>query len=49
MSDPTKTPKPGDDARHEALSWLAGQFRWEALLADLQELAEDQRDEESAA
>jgi len=49
MSDPTKTPKPADDARHEALSWLAGQCRWEALLADLQELAEEQSDEESAA
>ena len=46
MSDWTKNP---DDARDEALSWLAGQFRWEMLLADLQALAEEQRDEESAA
>jgi len=49
MSDPTKSTTPADDAREEALSWLAGQFRWESLLADLQALAEDQQDEESAA
>ena len=40
MSDPTKPPNSTDDARAEALAWLAGQFRWEALLADLHELAE---------
>jgi len=49
MSDRTKSTNPADDARDEALGWLAGQFRWESLLADLQELAEEQRDEESAA
>ena len=49
MSDQTKSTNPADDARTEALEWLAGQFRWEALLADLQELAEEQRTEESAA
>ena len=40
MSDPTNPPNTTDDARAEALAWLAGQFRWEALLADLHELAE---------
>jgi hypothetical protein len=40
MSDPTPTPHPDVDPRTEAISWLAGQFRWEALLADLHELAE---------
>ena len=40
MSDPTNPPNPTDDARAEALAWLAGQFRWETLLADLHELAE---------
>jgi len=49
VSDTTKPPKNTDDARDEALSWLAGQFRWEALLNDLHELAEEQRGEESAA
>jgi hypothetical protein len=39
MSDPTNTQNSTDDARAEALAWLAGQFRWEALLADLHELA----------
>ena len=48
MSDKPKQPEAAD-ARAEALSWLAGQFRWESLLADLQSLAEDQQDEESAA
>ena len=42
MSDTTKTPNPADRARSEALNWLAGQFRWETLLADLHELAEKQ-------
>ena len=42
MSDTTKTPNPADQARSEALNWLAGQFRWETLLADLHELAEKQ-------
>ena len=49
MSDRTKSTNPADDARDEALSWLAGQFRWESLLADLHELAEEQRGEEEAA
>ena len=40
MSDPTNPQNPTDEARAEALAWLAGQFRWEALLADLHELAE---------
>jgi len=40
---------PDGNARDEALSWLAGQFRWESLLADLQALAAEQHDEESAA
>ena len=42
MSDTTNSPKPADRARSEALNWLAGQFRWETLLADLHELAEKQ-------
>ena len=42
MSDTTNTPNPADRARTEALNWLAGQFRWETLLADLHELAEKQ-------
>jgi hypothetical protein len=40
MSDPSNPQNPTDDARAEALAWLAGQFRWEALLADLHELSE---------
>jgi hypothetical protein len=40
MSDSTKPLHPTDDARAEALAWLAGQFQWESLLADLHELAE---------
>ena len=40
MSDQTNPPNSPDEARTEALAWLAGQFRWEALLADLHELAE---------
>jgi hypothetical protein len=40
MSDQTNLPNSPDEARAEALAWLAGQFRWEALLADLHELAE---------
>jgi hypothetical protein len=40
MSDPTNPQNPTDEARAEALAWLAGQFRWESLLADLHELAE---------
>ena len=47
MSHQTKNPD--DKARDEALSWLAGQFRWESLLADLQALAAEQDTEESAA
>ena len=39
MSDTTNPRYPTDDARAEALEWLAGQFRWESLLADLHELA----------
>ena len=42
MSDQTSSPNPADDGRTEALEWLAGQFRWETLLADLHELAENQ-------
>ena len=42
MSDKTSSPNPADDGRTEALEWLAGQFRWETLLADLHELAENQ-------
>jgi hypothetical protein len=37
---PEPTSHSSDDARAEALAWLAGQFRWESLLADLHELAE---------
>jgi hypothetical protein len=40
MSDSTNPLHPTDDARAEALAWLAGQFRWESLLSDLHELAE---------
>lgn len=40
MSDTTNPPNPTDEARAEARAWLAGQFRWESLLADLHELAE---------
>ncbi|MEY2423558.1 MAG: hypothetical protein QOI95_3625 [Acidimicrobiaceae bacterium] len=40
MSDSTNPKNHTDEARAEALAWLAGQFRWEALLADLHELAE---------
>ena len=40
MSDSTNPRHPTDDPRAEALAWLAGQFRWESLLADLHELAE---------
>ena len=40
MSDSTNPPNPTDEPRAEALAWLAGQFRWESLLADLHELAE---------
>ena len=40
MSDSTNPLNPTDDPRAEALAWLAGQFRWESLLADLHELAE---------
>jgi DNA-directed RNA polymerase specialized sigma24 family protein len=39
MSDSTNPLHPTDDARAEALAWLAGQFRWESLLSDLHELA----------
>ena len=42
MSDPTNAPNPADEARTEAINWLAGQFRWESLLADLHELAQKQ-------
>ena len=37
-----------DEARAEALGWLAGQFRWESLLADLHELVELQDGSEAA-
>ena len=40
MSDSTNPLNPTDDPRAEAIAWLAGQFRWESLLADLHELAE---------
>ncbi|MEY2450830.1 MAG: hypothetical protein QOD92_404 [Acidimicrobiaceae bacterium] len=40
MSDSTNPLHHTDEARAEALAWLAGQFRWEALLSDLHELAE---------
>jgi hypothetical protein len=40
MSDKTNSTDPADEARAEALNWLAGQFRWESLLADLHDLAE---------
>ena len=40
MPDRTRPTNHPTDARDEALSWLAGQFRWESLLADLHELAE---------
>ena len=40
MSDSKNPMHPTDDARAEALAWLAGQFRWESLLSDLHELAE---------
>lgn len=40
MSDSTNPLHPTDEARAEALAWLAGQFRWESLLSDLHELAE---------
>ena len=42
MSDTTNSPNPADEPRTEAINWLAGQFRWETLLADLHELAEKQ-------
>lgn len=41
MSEPTKKQ---DAARAEALSWLASRFRWELLLADLQDLADREAD-----
>jgi hypothetical protein len=40
MSDKTNPTDPADQARAEALNWLAGQFQWESLLADLHDLAE---------
>jgi hypothetical protein len=40
MSDSSNPQNPTDDARAEAVAWLAGQFRWESLLSDLHELAE---------
>ena len=50
MSDTTNPQHPTDDPRAEALAWLAGQFRWESLLADLHELAErETASEEDAA
>jgi hypothetical protein len=49
MSDTNKPNTPTDDARAEALGWLADQFRWEALLADLHELAARERDNSQAA
>ena len=49
VSDTTKSPQSPEDPRDEALSWLAGQFRWESLLADLQALAAEQGEEQSAA
>jgi hypothetical protein len=48
MSDPKKPNTPTDTARMEAISWLAGQFRWESLLADLQELAEREDSSDAA-
>ena len=49
MSDTKKPNNPTDEARAEALSWLADQFRWEALLADLHELAAREDDDSEAA
>ena len=40
MSDSPNPLHPTDETRAEALAWLAGQFQWETLLADLHELAE---------
>ncbi len=40
MSDTKKPMNHTDEARAEALDWLAGQFRWESLLRDLHDLAE---------
>lgn len=54
-TDMSDTKKPNttttDTARMEALSWLAGQYRWESLLADLHDLAarEDEGDDPSKA
>jgi hypothetical protein len=42
MSDPINFGERAGDRRAEALTWLAGQFRWESLLADLHDLAERQ-------
>ncbi len=49
MSDSTKPQHTPADPRAEALEWLAGQFRWESLLADLHELSERQNSEKDAA
>ncbi|HEV3225280.1 MAG TPA: hypothetical protein VGZ52_00525 [Acidimicrobiales bacterium] len=40
MSDTTDHRNTSPASKAEALAWLAGQFRWETLLADLHELAE---------
>jgi hypothetical protein len=40
MSDSMHPKNHTPDPRAEALAWLAGQFRWESLLADLHELSE---------
>jgi hypothetical protein len=49
MSDSKKPLHSPDGPRAEALEWLAGQFRWESLLADLHELAERESAEKDAA
>lgn len=49
MSDSTSPHDTSADPRAEAIEWLAGQFRWESLLADLHELSERETPTEDAA